>query len=176
LFAVLPRSWYASLHICLPHSRSNDHLMPSSRSYRQRSSLPKILEAKSRRRKPKRDGPTPLIQDHHADPLFSPQSALPLPLTQRVIQLPPTAFLDFYGFKLCIIGRGAFHVCCSTFLNDVGYLAATLAFALGFGRESARSKTNVFFFDGLNPWPGVFWGRVSHVLHLAFLFQYFNGQ
>lgn len=78
--------------------------------------------------------------------------------------------LSLYGFGDAKDDESAF-LKLLDFINDVSFTLGTLAFAKGF---SARSTTNVFFFNEGNPWPGQFQGRATHVLDVVFLFQNYN--
>jgi carboxylesterase type B len=58
------------------------------------------------------------------------------------------------------------------FINDISFTLGSLAFAKGF--SAAGTKTNLFFFNEPNPWPGKFTGKATHVLDVVFLFQNYN--
>jgi carboxylesterase type B len=61
------------------------------------------------------------------------------------------------------------------FCNDVSWYGATTAYSRGWpSSTSGQSNVYTFFFNEPNPWPGVYTGRATHVLDVAFLFQNYN--
>ena len=98
------------------------------------------------------------------------------PAAAREVLPPSTAdkILAMYDFPSAKTDDEAF-ACVINYVNDVGYYLSTLAFGEGFSRPNTPGKgSSIFFFNHKNPWPGLFQGKASHVLDVAFLFQNYN--
>lgn len=59
------------------------------------------------------------------------------------------------------------------FINDIGFYLPTVAYATAAKEQGVRSY--VYRFNEPNPWDGVWKGKSTHILDIAFLFQNFNG-
>ncbi|KAK4961231.1 hypothetical protein LTR10_001721 [Elasticomyces elasticus] len=73
-----------------------------------------------------------------------------------------------YGFSAHTDDEMAFEKVLQT-SNAIGFYAPTIAYAEGLGM-----KTYMYRFNEINPWPGPWQGRATHILDIAFLFQNYN--
>jgi hypothetical protein len=77
--------------------------------------------------------------------------------------------LAAYGFSDEQLDEEAGFKAFLSFINDIGYFAATYSFGKGWG-----PNTYTFLLNEKNPWSGMFQGQPTHVIDVTLLFQNFK--